>query len=314
MKKKGYKLFLTAEGIVLILISAFGNVKATNLFDLLALPLSALANFLGELSLSSAFGNAVAIILYSAVCLVPVFVFAIRVKKRIFRNIDGLLILLSAVMFAVVYLMINPSEMGVRGEIDGVSSLLAVSVYSVLFGYLLLNFTANIENIRHEKTEKILCVVLKIIGAVFVFSICSVTASEFFASAQSLTENSNGNFITVLMLVLESKVAIFPNIFGIWVAFSGLDLLDEMSVDRYSENTVVAAEKLSEVCIKAIRFCTFLSVVYNVLQLRFIAELPDVNFTLQIPLLSFGFILVVLVMVKYLKDAKALKEDNDSFI
>lgn len=314
MKNKKYIVFLTVEGVLLLLLSCFGYVKEETVFDLLALPLTLLADFLGKLSLSSEVGNAVSIVIYSAVCLVPVFVLLFRVKMKKFQKADSLLILVSAVLFAVVYLMINPTEMGIKGGFSGASGMLAVSFYSVLVGYFLLIFVNKIEKMNSQKTETILAVLLKITGAVFVAAVCFIAASEFLGGVEALKESGNSNFVTVFMLILKSKNAIFPNIFGVWVVLSALELLREMSCDRYSESTVKAAEKLSMVCMRAVRFCTFISILYNVLQLRFIAELPDVKFTLEIPLFSLGFILAVLVVSGYIKDSKALKEDNDSFI
>ncbi len=299
MKEKKYALCLGAEAVGLVILTRVLSLKAESIFDLLSYPLQKLADFLGFLSLKSSFGNAVAIGIYTVICLVPVFVLLIKVKSKTFQKADGLLVLMSAVLFAVIYLLINPSEMGMHSYNGEASVMVAFSFWSLFFGYLILKFTDSISRAEGRKTEKLLSLVLRIMGAVFVFAFCTVKPS--------VTEIG-------IMTVLSFVNTAVPHIFGLVTVFGALRLLNEFTLDRYSENTVKEAEKLSSLCILAVKVSVVISALYNVLQLRFINELSNVNFKVEIPLLSLGFILLVLVMSGFIKDSKALKEDNDSFI
>lgn len=299
MKNKKYMLFLLIEAVGVLGITKGMDIKAESIFDLLSSPLTALADGLGKLSLSGTFGNAFSVVIYALICLVPIFVLLFKVKKNTFRRVDSLLVLMSAVLFAVVYLLINPSEMGVHAFNEASASTVAFSFWSLFVGYLVLKFAETLKNTEGKKAEKLLSIVLEFIGAVFVFSLCTVKIPD-----------TEVGIITVFS-VLNS---VLPAIFGIRTVFFALNLLAEFSLDRYSENTVDEAEKLSRFCILALEASVGVSALLSVLQLRFINELSSVNFSVEIPVFSLGFILLLLLLSGIIKESKALKEDNDSFI
>lgn len=299
MKNKKYLLILFLEAVGIIGITRGMDVRPEGIFDLLSFPLTAIADELGRVSLSGSIGNAFAVIIYALICLAPTFVLLFRVKKKTFRKSDSLLVLMSAVLFAVEYLLINPSEMGIHAYNDFSASTVAFSFWSLLVGYLVLKFADTLKNAEGKKAEKLLSVVMKIIGAVFVFALCNVKIPE--------TEVG----IVTLLSFLNS---VLPNALGLVTVLYGLNLLGEFILDRYSESTVKEAEKLSSFCILALKVTVSVSALFSVLQLRFINELSSVNFSVEIPLFSLGFILLVLMLSGFIKESKALKEDNDSFI
>ena len=298
MKNKKYLLLLFLEAVGVIGITKGMGVKTEGVFDLLSFPLEKSADFLGSLSLSGAFGNAIAVVLYALICLIPVFVLLFRISRKTFVKTDSILVLMSAVLFAVIYLLINPSEMGLHGMGEE-ASMVAFSFWSLLVGYLVLKFAEILKNTEGKRTERLLSVVLKIIGAVFMFALCT---SEF-------TKAEVG-----IVTVFSALNSVLPAVLGIRTVFFALDLLAEFSLDRYSENTVREAEKLSRFCILALELTVGVSALLSVLQLRFINELSSVNFSVEIPLVSIGFILLLLMLSGFIKESKALKEDNDSFI
>ena len=298
MKFKKYLLFLLFEAVGLIGITKGIGVKIESVFDLLSYPLVKISDFLGAMSLSGSIGNAMAITIYLLFCLIPVFVMLFRMKKKTFVKTDSLLVLVSAALFVVVYLLINPSEMGLHG-LGEEASMVAFSFWSLLVGYLVLKFADTVKNTEGKRTEKLLSLVLKITGAVFVFAFCSA----------ELVKTEIG-----IVTVLSFANTILPSIFGVLIVIYCLNVLSEFALDRYSENTLRAIEKLSSVCILALRVTVSVTALFSVLQMRFINELSNVNFSVDIPILSFGFILLVLILSNFLKDSKALKEDNDSFI
>ena len=298
MKNKKYLLLLLLEAVGVIGITKGMGVKTEGVFDLLSFPLEKSADLLGSLSLSGSVGNAIAVVIYAFICLIPVFVLLFRISRKTFVKTDSILVLMSAVLFAVIYLLINPSEMGLHGMGEE-ASMVAFSFWSLLVGYLVLKFAEILKNTEGKRTERLLSVVLKIIGAVFMFALCTL---EF-------TKAEVG-----IVTVFSALNSVLPAVLGIRTVFFALDLLTEFSLDRYSENTVREAEKLSRFCILALELTVGVSALLSVLQLRFINELSSVNFSVDIPLVSIGFILLLLMLSGFIKESKALKEDNDSFI
>lgn len=299
MKNKKYLLFLILEAAGVTAITKGFGVKAESIFDLLAFPLEKSAELLGALSLLGKIGNAAAVVIYALMCLIPVFVMLFRISRKTFVKADSLLVLMSAVLFAVLYLLINPGEAGIHSYIEESASTVAFSFWSVLMGYLVLKLADTVRNAEGEKAEKLLSLIVKITGAVFVFALCTA----------KFTKAEIG--IVTLFKFLNTAL---PSVFGVLIVLSALNVLSEFSVDRYSETTLSATERLSSLCIVALKVTVSVTALLSVLQLCFIKELSDVNFSVDIPLLSLGFVLLVLILSGFLKDSKALKEDNDSFI
>ena len=98
-------------------------------------PLEQIGLFFRTLSLSGKIGNIIALILYTLLCLSPVLIyFYLRLKKRNVC-IDNWLFVLSAAMFVVVYLMINPGcfpNMNMGGNI-----VICGAFYSMIVTYLI---------------------------------------------------------------------------------------------------------------------------------------------------------------------------------
>lgn len=298
MKNRRYSLLLFAEAIITLILTKGMNVKVESIFDILSFPLEKTADFLGYLSLKSSTGNIIAIILFTLFCLIPVFVLLFKVKRKTFVKTDSLLVLLSAVLFAVIYLLINPSEMGFLGYVNDTSTV-AFSFWSLLASYFILKLVDTIKKSSAVRSERIFDLIVKIIGAVFVFDLCSME----FTKTEVL--------IVSLLAFVNSAL---PSLFGLLIVFSCLRVLSCFAVDRYSDNIIRSAEKLSSLCIVSLKTTAVVTALYSVIQLRFISELSDINFSINIPLVQLCFILLVLIMTGFLKDSKELKEDNDSFI
>lgn len=298
MKIRKYSFLLFVEAVITVIFTKGMNVKNESIFDILSFPLQKIADFLGYLSLKSSMGNVIAIIIFTLFCLVPVFIVLLKVKRKTFVKTDSLLVLLSVVLFTVVYLLINPSEMGFLGCVNDASTV-TFSFWSLLASYIILKLVDTIKKSSTVRSELIFDLIVKIIGAVFVFDLCSMEFTK--------TE------VWIVSLIAFVNSAL-PSLFGLLIVFSCLRVLSCFALDRYSDNTIHSVEKLSSLCIVSLKTTAVVTALYSVIQLRFISELSDINFSINIPLVQLCFILLVLIMTGFLKDSKELKEDNDSFI
>lgn len=298
MKIRKYSFLLFVEAVITVIFTKGMNVKNESIFDILSFPLQKIADFLGYLSLKSSMGNVIAIIIFTLFCLVPVFILLLKVKRKTFVKTDSLLVLLSVVLFTVVYLLINPSEMGFLGCVNDASTV-TFSFWSLLASYIILKLVDTIKKSSTVRSELIFDLIVKIIGAVFVFDLCSMEFTK--------TE------VWIVSLIAFVNSAL-PSLFGLLIVFSCLRVLSCFALDRYSDNTIHSVEKLSSLCIVSLKTTAVVTALYSVIQLRFISELSDINFSINTPLVQLCFILLVLIMTGFLKDSKELKEDNDSFI
>lgn len=298
MKIRKYSFLLFVEAVITLIFTKGMNVKTESIFDILSFPLQKIADFLGYLSLKSSIGNVIAIIIFTLFCLVPVFILLLKVKRKTFVKTDSLLVLLSVVLFTVVYLLMNPSEMGFLGYVNDTSTV-TFSFWSLLASYIILKLVETIKKSSTVRSELLFDLMIKIIGACFVFELCSMEITK--------TE------VWIVSLV-AFVVSALPSFFGILIVFSCLRVVSYFALDRYSDNTICSIEKLSSLCIISLKTSAIVTALYAVIQLRFISELSDINFSINIPIVPLCFILLTLIITGFLKESKELKEDNDSFI
>ncbi|MGI6084803.1 MAG: hypothetical protein ACOYIF_05095 [Acetivibrionales bacterium] len=322
MKQKTLYIILACEAVLCILLY-FAREALPQVFGtVIAFPFRQIAMLLRTLSLSGSLGNAISIILYAAICLVPAFVlFYFRKKRKLYAE-DALLAVLSAVLFIVIYLMINPGLLGTYLGIPAGQSvskpLLGGIVYSVLVGYVLLRIMRLFFSAETFQLQKYLMVLLYLIIFLLVFVIFGTQFSHMLDSFEKLRTDNIGNEYLLgtsyIFLVLEYLVNALPYALVILVVFGGQNLLKELSIDRYSEKSVVAAEKLSHICGLALIITVLSNMVFNLLQLVLIKMLLVVNGAVQIPLFSIAFVLAALLLAQYIRENKQLKDANDMFV
>lgn len=179
MSRRTWYLALGLEAVACIVFVSF-RASVHGLFTTaMAFPLEQIGLLLRKLSLPGGVGNAAAFVIYAAICLVPAAAFLALLKKRGFRKEDLLLPLLSIVLFAALYLMVNPGLIGrLFGGAGGESgeeigkAVLGGTVYSVLCGYLVLRFLRLSVESSTQKLQNYMAVLLGVFSALCVYAVC----------------------------------------------------------------------------------------------------------------------------------------------
>lgn len=322
MQRKLLFFVLSIEAVACLLLVTL-RVAMTGAFTtIMAFPFEQIGLTLRMLSLSGTTGNIVAIALYMLLCLVPCFILLIR-KKRGLHLEDGLLGLLSASLFAALYLMINPGliasilNSGNPG-LPVMKSILGGTVYSILCAYIILRVLRLFFTNGIEKLQSYMSVLLCLLNILFVYLIFGAGVTSLLDSFTTLQSGNVGNEhllgVSYVFLVLQFIVDSLPFALNILVVFAGLTLLHEMMTNRYSEASVIAAEKLSRFCGIVLSITVLTTVAFNILQLLFAKALLILNNSIQIPLFSIVFVLATLLLSRFVAENKALKDDNNSII
>jgi len=322
MKHKIFMMILGIEAVLCVVLNIINAALTEGFPVVMAFPFEQVGVFLRSLSLSGSMGNMTAIVIYAVVSLIPIVILLALMKKRKLYREDGLLVLMSAILFAVLYLMINPgfigSFFGKAVGLDIGKAILGGSVYSVIFGYLVLRILRLFFNSNTEKLQKYMTVLLCLLNVFFVYICFGSCFCGFLNSIASLRSGNTGNEhllgMTYVFLALRYSVDALPYIFDVLVVFSALRLLDEMYANRYSDESVDAAGRLSRMCGIALAATVFANVMFNILQLLFARMLMVINNSVQIPFLSIVFVLAVLLLARFISENKKLKDENDMFI
>lgn len=322
MKNKSWFVLLGGEALLCIVLIAASASGSAILSTVMSFPFTQIGMGLRILSLSGSAGNMAAIILYAALSLMPLLGLVVLKLKEKLRGEDALLVLLSTVLFAVLYLMTNPGDIedifhGAAGLPVG-KAFLGGAVYSVLLGWLVLRALRLFFASGTDKLYKYLNALLFLVSVILIYAISGAALGGLIDSFAQLLAGNQGNESLLgtsrVFLVLQYVVDILPYIMDLLIVFLSSRLLSSMQNDRFSDTAIDTAEKLSRFCKLALTVIVLSQVAFNMLQLVFVKKLMVVNGQLNLPVLSIVFVLVVLLLTRYLADSKRLKDDNDLFI
>ncbi len=321
MKRNLWFIFYGAEAAICLALVAL-SFSVTDIFSsLMAFPFEQLGLGLRVLSLWNAFGNVVAIVIYMAVCLSPIAVLMWR-KKQGLSIEDWLLVVISILLFVVLYQMINPALITLWPlSGDGITvakAILGGCVYSVILAYVVLKVLRLFYKGQVETLQKYMRFLLYLLNAQFVYLIFGAGVSRLMDSITALQQGNLGNEhllgTTYMFFALQFLVNNIPFALNIAVVCAAISLLSEVAIDRYSTSSVLSAERLSRLCGFALTITVISNVGFNILQLLFSKVIMTSNYSLEVPLFSVIFVLATLLLSRFIAENKVLKDDNDSFI
>ena len=322
MRRKVLAGLLSAEALACVLFIILQTSFTGGFSAVMAFPFEQIGMGLRLLSLSSGLGNAAAIVVYFAASLLPIAALVILRKKRKLCAEDGLLGLLSVVLFAVLYVMINPGVINTwtsgAAPQSVAKAVLGGMVYSILAGYFILRVLRLFSDSETPMLVRYMSVMLSLLNVLFVYSIFGAGFNGLLSSIAELRAGNVGNEhllgASYIFLVLQFVVDALPCVFNILVVFAVLRLLEEMRSDRYSAETVTATRRVSRLCSTALVTMIIANIGFNLLQLIFAKSILVINSSVQIPVFSITFVLAALLLTRLVTENKQLKDDNDMFI
>ena len=321
--KRNLSIILMLEALLCVGLLISGKIREGIFAGVAAFPFEQIGTALRSLSVSGAAGNTVAIAAYCVLCLLPIMYLLFRVIKKRAKAEDCLLVLLSAVLFAVIYWMINPAYLarhfGLAELVSANRAISGISVYSILTGYVVLRAMRAFAKNATGSMLRYLRVLLGVLCAVFIYTIFASQLSGLIAAMQKLTETNTALEGSQLMpsyifLVIQYIVSALPHALSIVIAIEGFDLIKALEENQYGEAVVSSAQKISRICRGSVVAIMLSQISANILQLALGAIVHSSYYTLSIPLLSIIFVLAALLLAKYFEQARQLKDDNDSII
>lgn len=324
MKRKTIQTLLGLEAIACLLLIIFknrplGEVTSRGFAALMGFPFRQLGVALRTLSLAGVVGNWIALGCYTIVCLLPLGLLGGAHRKRSLYTEDILLPVLSLSLFIILYFAINPGLLPQElAQMDlGVAWLGSVA-YSILTAYMVLRILHSFfENDATHQLHKSLTLLLYALNALFVFLLFGDYFGGLLDSLlafQAGNSESAGLAVSYLFLLLQYVVNALPYAFNIPVVFAALDLIEAQNRFSYSEAVVTAAEKLSQLCRLALLVSVVSNLAFNLLQFLFLRQLRIINSVVNIPLFPIIFLLTTLLLARYLRESRQLKEENSMFI
>ena len=319
MKVKKLAVALGLEGILCAVLALAGPSGTNALPALLAFPFAQLGQGLRQLSLSGAAGNAAAVTLYAVLALLPLGLLAARYlrKKRLYWE-DSLLAVLSALLFFVLYRMVNPGSIGIMFGtpelVDAGKAMLGGTVWSAVAAYLVLRalraFGSGAEKLLRwlDELMAVLCMVLVWAAVWGMITGCQSGAAALEAG------NTDVPGLSYWFVGLRALVDILPYLLELWVLFGTFGLSAAFAQDPYGPTVSGLAERLAGRCRISVTAVLLAQVALNLLQLVFSAGIRAADYQVHVPLFDLGVVLAVLLLARYLAQSRAIKEENDGFV
>lgn len=325
MKKYLFPVLLAAEAALCLIYQLLHTAFSDLFVTAAAFPFEPLSLGLRALSLSGVVGNVLSWILYLAICLVPLAFYGSLLRSGRLQRADHLIPVMSILLFAVLYFMINPGLMWPEFP-QAEKLLLGGAFWSVFFCWLVLRFLRRYD-VGPDRQQRGLQLLLYGVILLFVYAIFGAELRNCLDAIREVRDGNTaadggwmgsspvrGLGTTYVFLVLKFLVDSLPYALDIWVTFLGLRFLEALSIDRYSDDTIAAAGRLADTCRLALTIMVVVSMLFNLAQLLFVRTLLSVNMQASLPILSMAFVLAVLLASGYIRENQRLKRDNDLFI
>jgi len=297
-------------------------------FDFFSFPFREIGLFLRWLSESGSAGNAAAVFLYGAVCLLPVIWLLFRIfrLRRGFRPADLWLPLISASLFLVLYFMINPGCLPEKMMLMSGTDL-CVCLWSEIILCLVMGILRTIRNGSEENLLRYLQAGIIVLGVCLVLFVPAGIYTQLLPEIEELKEmNYDPAASVAASFGLGDPLA--PSIGFLWFKYlmdciptlavlpvlrAGYKLTESFCQDKFGAETVAASEHLCGICGLVLPVMAAEPFAMNLFQLVS-GGLRSLHYQLQFPVIEIVLVICVFLLAKFFASAKLLKDENGMII
>ncbi|MBQ4283448.1 MAG: hypothetical protein IJB96_05915 [Lachnospira sp.] len=283
----------------------------------LRMPFELISQNLRKLSMGSDAGNVVAWIFFVLIGLVPIAILAIKCARHHVKLEDGMLIIISALIYQVLYMLINPGlyfQMIQDVRMYEVQSLGACIVaYSAIAVYLIMKLIRFIYDDNKKALKRSLAILVCVLS-IFVFCEMIVDSYESIKGIKILFTDDADILIKLGVTVLDIADNVVYGITFIAVFIYAYRFLKEFIDGGFTEDLVVRAKTLQRASVIFIVGNILVNMCYNVVQLLAGRYLNDTSVVVMIPTFEIICLVFVVLITKLIADNKKLKEENELFV
>lgn len=312
--KRNWYLPFALEGALAALLFWFYPGDGT-IFSAMAQPLVWVGRGLRQLSLAGVSGDLAAWLVYLALCLAPAGVMVWKRRRGNAIPADWLLLLLSAVIAWGLYYLVNPTRLpGIWAGTDMGLYQCSQIIWSALLSVVLLELLGKSASLEHP--EGLLKWLLNAVAAVVVFGAMGLELGRLVLKLEEVRQaNTMGDLaLTNLFLRLRYGLTVMGCCLDLWILRGAQGLLEALSRDAWSQETVDAAQSLIRRCTRALSLVVLGGLGLNLAQILCASRLHDVSLDLTIPLGSLVLIFAGILLCRLLVRSKAIKDDSDLIV
>lgn len=326
-----YLSILGAVCVVLAVLTAFVG-QAQDTLSLITQPVILLGQGLRTLSLSGWAGNLLAWLLFVALSLLPALPPLLRkIKKQALRLSDAFWLGASALLFGLLYLMINPGLAASLFNQNFDASALDMELMVLVIAWLSAIFAAVVLRLLEAGNGRGLATKLHtailVVCGVLIASICYINFVPLLKAIASFTGGLEGTIYSAmgwdvsafsgadaLIALLRFLADTAP--LGILIAalIPLSNLFENLDADDHAGQNIKYAARAFALTKLAIMVTVIGRVGFNLLQLLLARSLNNVNFQLDLPFFELLLAFVIYFLTSYMTKAKTLSDENAKFI
>ena len=284
--------------------------------------------WLRQLSLSGAGGNVLAWALVLLVSCLPLLLLVLPRGRGRWHGEDLLLPGCALLFLVLAFCLVNPTWQP-SPIFPEVWMLAAFGIWGMgLVSWLVLRLLRGLEEGTMEKVSAVLRVLLVGCAALLVFAAAlhgsrAVAAAvdgpapEQIAMGQLITGGpfdqvmSSGSLWLTAILALAELV---PDLLAAWVLLLAADLTAALAQGPFSGESAARCAATARRCRLAIQLTLALALGGNLVKLALVGVIPQVQFSLDLPLLPLTLAAALYLLCRCIQRGKELQEDNDSII
>lgn len=284
--------------------------------------------WLRQLSLSGAGGNVLAWALVLLVSCLPLLLLVLPRGRGRWHGEDLLLPGCALLFLVLAFCLVNPTWQP-SPIFPEVWMLAAFGIWGMgLVSWLVLRLLRGLEEGTMEKVSAVLRVLLVGCAALLVFAAAlhgsrAVAAAvdgpapEQIAMGQLITGGPFDRVMSAGSLWLTAVLALaelVPNLLAAWVLLLAADLTDALALGPFSGESAARCAATARRCRLAIQLTLALALGGNLVKLALVGVIPQVQFSLDLPLLPLTLVAALYLLCRCIQRGKELQEDNDSII
>ena len=284
--------------------------------------------WLRQLSLSGAGGNVLAWALVLLVSCLPLLLLVLPRGRGRWHGEDLLLPGCALLFLVLAFCLVNPTWQP-SPIFPEVWMLAAFGIWGMgLVSWLVLRLLRGLEEGTMEKVSAVLRVLLVGCAALLVFAAAlhgsrAVAAAvdgpapEQIAMGQLITGGPFDRVMSAGSLWLTAVLALaelVPNLLAAWVLLLAADLTDALALGPSSGESAARCAATARRCRLAIQLTLALALGGNLVKLALVGVIPQVQFSLDLPLLPLTLAAALYLLCRCIQRGKELQEDNDSII
>ena len=284
--------------------------------------------WLRQLSLSGAGGDVLAWALVLLVSCLPLLLLVLPRGRGRWHGEDLLLPGCALLFLVLAFCLVNPTWQP-SPIFPEVWMLAAFGIWGMgLVSWLVLRLLRGLEEGTIEKVSAVLRVLLVGCAALLVFAAAlhgsrAVAAAvdgpapEQIAMGQLITGGPFDRVMSAGSLWLTAVLALaelVPNLLAAWVLLLAADLTDALALGPFSGESAARCAATARRCRLAIQLTLALALGGNLVKLALVGVIPQVQFSLDLPLLPLTLVAALYLLCRCIQRGKELQEDNDSII